>query len=123
MKLLKAGTLLLAIFLFQSVFVHAQEAEERVVDEVVAVVDDNVITLSDVKKEIKSMTDAGVQQGRKREELEKEIQSKRGELIANLINESLILQKAKDLNLDADVEAQINRRFGLAFSHRSLNDG
>ena len=66
MKLLKAGTLLLAIFLFQSVFVHAQEAEERVVDEVVAVVDNNVITLSDVKKEIKSMTDAGVQQCRKR---------------------------------------------------------
>jgi peptidyl-prolyl cis-trans isomerase SurA len=111
MKYLKAGALLLAVVLFQAAYVSAQEAEERVVDEVVAVVDNSVITLSDVKKEIKSITDAGVQQGRKREDLEKEIEGKRGELIANLINEALILQKAKDLNLDAEVEASINRRF------------
>lgn len=111
MKYLKAGALLLAIFLFQAVFVSAQEADERVVDEVVAVVDNNVITLSDVKREIKSVTDAGVQQGRKREDVQKEVEEKRGELIANLINESLILQKAKDLNLDSEVEASINRRF------------
>jgi peptidyl-prolyl cis-trans isomerase SurA len=111
MKYLKAGALLLAIFLFQAVFVSAQEAEERVVDEVVAVVDNSVITLSDVKREIKSVTDAAVQQGRKREDIEKEVAEKRGELIANLINEALILQKGKDLNLDAEVDASINRRF------------
>jgi hypothetical protein len=46
MKYLKAGALLLAVVLFQAAYVSAQEAEERVVDEVVAVVDNRVMSLS-----------------------------------------------------------------------------
>lgn len=111
MKYLKAGGLLLLFVLLQAAAVTAQEAEERVVDEVVAQVNDSVITLSKVKREIKSIVDAEVQRGRKREEVEKELDQKRGELIANLINEELVLQKAKDLNMDSEVESGINRRF------------
>lgn len=89
----------------------AQETTERVVDEVVAQVNDGVITLSRVKRETKNIVDAEVQQGRKREDAQKMIEAKQGELIANLINEELLLQKAKELGIDADVDASVNARF------------
>ncbi|HMS09569.1 MAG TPA: hypothetical protein PKE66_08805, partial [Pyrinomonadaceae bacterium] len=40
----------------------AQETEERVVDEVIAQVNDGVITLSRVKREMKSLVEAGIEQ-------------------------------------------------------------
>ena len=105
-------------FLFLLVFclvtvsaVAAQETEERVVDEVVAVVNDDVITLSKVRREIDEIVKAGVTQGKTREAAQREVDEKRGELIANLIHEELILQKAKDLGFDAEIEANVNRRF------------
>ena len=89
----------------------AQESEERVVDEVVAQVNEGVITLSRVKREMKSIVDSEVQAGKKREDVQKTIDEKQGELIANLINEELLVQKAKELGMDADVENAINQRF------------
>jgi len=38
------------------------------------------------------------------------VDEKQGELIANLINEELLIQKAKELGLEKDVEEQINQR-------------
>ena len=106
---------ILSVFFLAFVFaipaVSAQESEERVVDEVVAQVNDGVITLSRVKREIKSIVDNEVQQGKKREDVQKAIDEKQGELIANLINEELLVQKAKELGMDADVENAINQRF------------
>lgn len=111
MKLFSSA-FLLAFLLFVSAFdIAAQETSERVVDEVVAVVNDGVITLSRVKRESKSIIDTEVQQGRKREDAQKMLDEKQGELIANLINEELLQQKAKELGLDPDIEASINARF------------
>jgi hypothetical protein len=101
---------LIAFLVFLVSIASAQETEERVVDEVVAVVNDGVITLSKVKREMKSIVDLDVQQGKSREQAERDVQAKQGELIANLINEELIMQKAKELNLDPDIEASINQR-------------
>lgn len=89
----------------------AQETEERVVDEVIAQVNDGVITLSRVKQEIKALVDAGVEQGKTREVAEQELAAKKGELIAGLINEELILQRGKELNIDREVEQSVNQRF------------
>ena len=89
----------------------AQETEERVVDEVVAVVNDGVITLSSIKREIKGIIDACVQQGKKREDCAAQIEEKRGEMIANLVHEQLLVQKAKELGFDSEIEANVNRRF------------
>lgn len=100
-----------AAILLCSPSVFAQESEERVVDEVVAQVNDGVITLSRIKREMKSIVDTEVQQGKKREDAQKVVNEKQGELIANLINEELLIQKAKELGLDADIEASINQRF------------
>src|SRR5580765_5237266 len=89
----------------------AQEVQTRVVDEVVAQVNDGVITLSRIKREMKDAVDSLVQQGKTREEAQKIIDEKQGELIANLINEELMVQKAKESGLDTDIEASVNQQF------------
>lgn len=89
---------------------YAQETQTRVVDEVVAVVNDGVITLSRVKREIRSIVDAEVQQGKDRAAAQKMVDEKQGELIANMINEELLIQKAKELGLQNEIEAAVNQR-------------
>ena len=104
----------LFLFVFGLITVSAvagQETEERVVDEVVAVVNEDVITLSKVKREIDEIVKSGVTQGKKLEDAQREVEEKRGELIANLIHEELLVQKAKELGFDAEIEANVNRRF------------
>lgn len=89
----------------------AQESEERVVDEVVAQVNEGVITLSRVKREAKNIVDLEVSQGKKREDAQKAVDEKQGELIASLINEELLVQRAKELGMDSEIENAINQRF------------
>jgi peptidyl-prolyl cis-trans isomerase SurA len=88
----------------------AQETQTRVVDEVVAQVNNDVITLSRVKREMKDAVDTFVQQGKSREEAQKLVDEKQGELIANLITEELMLQRAKDSGIEKDVDDRVNQR-------------
>ena len=88
----------------------AQETQTRVVDEVVAQVNDGVITLSRIKREMKDIVEGQVQDGKKREDAQKAVDDKQGELIANLINEELLIQKAKEMGLDAEIDATVNQR-------------
>ncbi len=100
------------VILFLTVFsAFAQETELKVIDEVVAQVNDSVVTLSGVKREMKDAIASLVEQGKTKEQAETQINSRQGELIANIIIEELILQKGKELGLDADVEAEVNQRF------------
>lgn len=105
----------LSCVLFALVFLSiaglAQETQTRVVDEVVAQVNDGVITLSRVKREAKNAVDSFVQEGKTREEAQKMVDEKQGELIASLINEELLVQKAKEAGLDSSIEANLNQRF------------
>ena len=102
---------LFAFFVFAAAAVNAQETQERVVDEVVAQVNDGVITLSRVNREAKGIIDASVRQGKTRADAEKDVADKRGEMIANLIHEELIVQKAKELGYERDIDETVNRRF------------
>lgn len=95
---------------FLAVAGFAQETQTRVVDEVVAVVNDGVITLSRVKRETKGVVESFIQEGKTREEAQKMVDEKQGELIANLINEELLIQKAKEAGLDSTIEASLNER-------------
>lgn len=88
----------------------AQETQVKVVDEVIAQVNEGVITLSRIKRESKNIVDSYVQEGKTREEAQKMVDEKQGELIASLINEELLIQKAKELGLDSDIEASLNQR-------------
>lgn len=102
---------LLAFIAFGGISASAQETQERVVDEVVAQVNEGVITLSRIKRESKSIVDDQVKAGKTPEEAQKMVEEKKGELIANLINEELLVQKAKELNIESQVDASINERF------------
>ncbi len=104
-------TLSIAVLLVGSVSVFGQETEVKVVDEVVAQVNDGVITLSRVKREAKSIVDAAVQAGRDRAAEQKAVDDRIGELIASLINEELMIQRAKEAGLDKDAEIEVNQRF------------
>jgi peptidyl-prolyl cis-trans isomerase SurA len=111
-KNINSAILLIAILVFSVVPVVAQETEQKVVDEVVAQVNDGVITLSRVNREMKEAVDSFVQESKKpREQVQAEIEAKKGEMIANIINEELLIQKGKEMGVETDVEAQINQRF------------
>jgi peptidyl-prolyl cis-trans isomerase SurA len=90
--------------------VSAQEGEMQVVDEVIAQVNDDIITLSMLKREIKERVDALKQQGMTEQQANDEVTKHRDELIATLINEQLLLQKGKELEMSEKVEAEVNKR-------------
>jgi peptidyl-prolyl cis-trans isomerase SurA len=121
MRVLKPALLLAAIVLFSGVASFAQENDVKVVDEVVAVVNDSVITLSSIKREVRERVDSLVKDGgMKREDAEKRVAEKQGELIANLINEELLLQKGKELGVEKDIEAELNARFLQIMKEQNL---
>lgn len=111
MKFIFSIFILLAVISMTSFSLSAQETQERVVDEVVAQVNEGVITLSRVKRESKAIVDNEVQQGKAREDAQKLIDEKQGELIANLINEELLIQKAKEVGLTSEIDASLNQKF------------
>lgn len=112
MRFINSAILLVAVLVFGTFSAFAQESEPVVIDEVVAQVNDGVITLSRVKREMNDVADSLVKdQGKTPEAAKKEVEGKKGELIANLINEELVLQKGKEMNIDTDIDAQINQRF------------
>lgn len=90
--------------------VFGQESEPVIVDEVVAQVNDSVITLSQVKRAMKEAVEVAKQQGMSEQQANDEITRHKPELIARLINEQLLLEKGKDLGLTDDVEAEVNKR-------------
>ena len=97
-----------------------QETQTRVIDEVVAQVNDGVITLSRIRRESKAIVDTYVSEGKTREEAQKLVDEKQGELIANLINEELLIQKAKESGLESDIEASINQRMSEIMKQYNL---
>src|SRR6266508_1128225 len=88
----------------------AQEGELQVVDEVIAQVNDDVITLSMLKRESKERVETLRQSGMSQEEATAEVNKRQPELIATLVNETLLMQKGKELDLANDVESEVNRR-------------
>jgi hypothetical protein len=111
MKRISSAIFLIAILFLMGISASAQESEVKVVDEVVAQVNEGVLTLSRIRREMKVIVDTYVTEGKSREEAQKIVNDKQPELIVNLINEELIMQKAKELGLDAEIEAGINQRF------------
>ena len=88
----------------------AQEGEMTVVDEVIAQVNDDVITLSMLKRETRERIEALKQNGMTEQQALDEVTKKQSELIAMLINEKLLLQRGKELDIASEIEAEVNRR-------------
>jgi hypothetical protein len=111
MKRISSAIFLIALLFLMGISASAQESEVKVVDEVVAQVNEGVLTLSRIRREMKVIVDTYVTEGKSREEAQKIVNDKQPELIVSLINEELIMQKAKELGLEAEIEAGINQRF------------
>jgi hypothetical protein len=114
MKFVKS-TMIAALFVIGASFlspalVRAQEGEPVVVDEVIAQVNDGVITLSQLKREMKERVQTMVQNGTPEATAIAEVEKKKTELIAILINEQLLLQKGKELEFTQKVEDEVNKR-------------
>jgi parvulin-like peptidyl-prolyl isomerase len=103
------AAVILSAFIF-NIAAFGQEGEPQVVDQVIAQVNDGVITLSRVRRELKEAINARKQQGVSEQQATEEMTKRQPELIASLINEQLLLQKGKELDLTTDVEAEVNRR-------------
>lgn len=103
-----AGFLALAFLAPSQAF--AQEGEMTVVDEVIVQVNDDVITLSQLKREAQERVEELKRNGMTPQQAQEEVAKRQAELIATLINEKLLLQKGKELELANDIEAEVNRR-------------
>ena len=105
------GALLTTLLLTASAFAQ-EEGVPRVVDEVIAQVNDQVITLSMLKREMKEATEALKVQNPEltAEQINAKVAERQNEIIVALINEQLMVQKGKELGLAEDVEAMVNRR-------------
>ena len=109
-SLVFAGIFVLAILVFVPQSVLAQEGELQVVDEVIAQVNDDVITLSMLKRESKERIESLKQGGMTEQQATEEVNKRQAELIATLVNEQILLQKGKELDMANDVEGEVNRR-------------
>lgn len=110
LKLIVAAILLCSAVVFLPATARAQEGEPVVVDEVIAQVNEGVVTLSQLKRESKERINTLKNNGMSEEQATAEVEKRRNELIATLINEQLLLQKGKELDLSDRVEAEVNRR-------------
>jgi peptidyl-prolyl cis-trans isomerase SurA len=101
---------LLLLFVMTAPISAQEEGEPTVVDEVIAQVNGDVITLSQLKREMKEYGENLKQQGVPEKQAQEQVAKRQAELIFTLINEQLLLQKGKELNLEDEVEAEVNRR-------------
>jgi peptidyl-prolyl cis-trans isomerase SurA len=108
------GALLLALFAATSASAQ-EEGAPVVLDEPIVQVNNDVIMLSHLKREIADFKEVLMKGGPNRpgmtaEQADAEIAKKQPEIIFNLINESLVMQKGKDMpRLTEEVEAEVNR--------------
>ena len=109
------STLIAALFLLATGFIsptliRAQEGEPVVVDEVIAQVNDGIVTLSQLKREMRERIETMKQNGMTEQQATAEAEKRKPELIAILINEQLLIQKGKELDLTQRVEDEVNKR-------------
>lgn len=116
-----AALFLFAAIVFVPTSARAQEGEPVVVDEVIAQVNDGVVTLSQLKREMKERVETLKQNGMSAEQAQAEVDKRKAEMIATLINEQLLLAKGKELDLSERVEAQVNKRMLEVAVENKLN--
>lgn len=88
-----------------------EEGVAIVLDEPVVQVNNDVILLSTLKRENREFREVLVKQrGVSEKEADAQVAQKQPEIIFSLINESLVMQKGKDIpRMSDDIEAEVNR--------------
>lgn len=110
-----------ALLVSSEAFAAAQEGEPVVIDSVIAQVNAEVITLSMLKRELKDAVEAFKQQGATEQKANEEVTRRQPELIASLINEMVLMQKGKELNMADEVEAEVNRELLRVAKQQGFN--
>lgn len=111
----RASAIVFAALMLALVAVSPARAQEEgapvVLDEPIVQVNNDVIMLSHLRRENAEFKEVLMKQrGMTAEQADAELVKKQPEVIFNLINESLIMQKGKDLpRMSEEVEAEVNR--------------
>src|SRR5437762_11273980 len=125
-NLMKSKLLMAVIFVTGTLILlpsaaFAQEGEPVVVDEVIAKVNDGVVTLSQLKRELKDRAETLKQNGMTEPQATAEVEKHRAEMIALLINEQLLVQRGKELELTQKIEDEVNKRMLQIAKDQNLN--
>jgi peptidyl-prolyl cis-trans isomerase SurA len=110
LRLSIAALLAVGAFIIAPTIINAQEGEPVVVDEVIAQVNDGVITLSMLKREMRERIEELKQNGMTEQQATDNVAKNQASIILTLINGQILLQKGKEMDLADEVEAAVNRR-------------
>ena len=120
-KSVLASLVVLTAYFMAPSLARAQEGEPVVVDEVIAQVNDGIVTLSQLKREMHERIETMKQKGMTEQQAVAEVEKRKPELIAILINEQLLLQKGKELDMTQRVEDEVNKRMLEVAKENGIN--
>ena len=127
-RLARQGRFALAALALSLAFAAQARAQEEegvpvVLDEPVVQVNNDVIMLSTLKRQMRDFKEVLVaKQGMSEQQAEAELAKRQPEIIYNLITEQLLLQKGKDVpGLPERVEAEVNREMLRVCKAQNLN--
>ncbi len=80
----------------------AMAAEVSVVDQIVAKVNGDIITSSELKRQQKSMAADLKQRGAKEEQIAKLVEERKGDVLRDKIDQLLLVHKAKEMSVNVD---------------------
>lgn len=114
---------LLAVFAWgASARAQEEEGVPVVLDEPIVQVNNDVIMLSSLNRQLKDFKEALKGRGVSDEQANVEIEKRRPEIIFNLITEALLIQQGKEMgNLTEQVEAEVNREMLRVCRGQQLN--
>lgn len=118
---LKVGAVLAALIIGIGV-VPGAFAQQKVLDEIVARVGTDIILKSDYESERKNLRDELTQRGLQGTQLEQVFQDQAKDIMRNLIDNSLLMQEAKDLGISADLEV-VKQEELMRQEHNRTNPG
>lgn len=85
---------------------HSKDQKEQLVEEIIARVNNDIITLTDYKRAEASLENETQDecQNCTKAEVQKRLEAKQKNLLRDMIDQSLLVQRAKDLNIDSETE-------------------
>ncbi len=86
----------------------AQADQPRILDEIVAKVNNEIITLTDLNKSLKQLRVALEQEIQDAQAREKQFERQKVLLLKNLIQNKVMMQKAEELGVTADIDLEVS---------------
>ncbi len=87
----------------------APEAKEpRILDEIVAKVNNEIITLTDLNRSLRQLRLALEQDAQNRQELEREYERRRRGVLKTIIQNKIMIQRAEELGMTADIDLDVS---------------